>query len=576
VHLAVALAALAGCSGSASPSDSGGGAGGNASAGQTSVAGASSGTADANSGTAGAATAGAGSSAAGSGGSGGAGPSSGGAGPTGGTSSGGSANNDAAAPQHLTVPPLAFEDTHITVVWQKPATGTAASYNVYVNGMRVGSVSKITYASGDSNQQLFYDLTSLSPSTSYTITVRALSSAGVESSDSNAVVQATTAAPSTLSVTAAPYNAAKDGTTLATTALQKAISDCPAGGKVLFPAGKYLSGALYLKSNCTYQIDGTLVASGKAADYQQGNNRFPIYGTGGKFGSVKYPDNYKALLNTCGGPTAPDNACTGVKNIRLTGKGSIQSNAALATAEGGANNRGDLVSLTGVNGIYIAGLTLNNSSEHMLFIARSSNITVASVNDQSPGILNGDGIDLVTAYADQLTESGPVGLLPTNAYLFGSTWNNGDDCINLNSGTGAPGVTAATPLDGLHIFNNDTLAGHGGVVYGSYTAAGLKNTWADENTFNGTDVGFRFKSGSGHGGGMATLGGADIAFIGRDNIGNTSVCLEVTDQYPDTTGVPAASGAGVFHDISLDNYQCSGMNQLDTGSNIVVNGKALR
>lgn len=106
------------------------------------------------------------------------------------------------------------------------------------------------------------------------------------------------------------------------------------------------------------------------------------------------------------------------------------------------------MSLTGVNGVYIAGLTLNNSSEHMLFIARSSNITVASVNDQSPGILNGDGIDLVTAYADQLTESGPVGLLPTNAYLFGSTWNNGDDCINLNSGTGAPGVTAGTPVPG--------------------------------------------------------------------------------------------------------------------------------
>jgi polygalacturonase len=113
-------------------------------------------------------------------------------------------------------------------------------------------------------------------------------------------------------------------------------------------------------------------------------------------------------------------------------------------------------------------------------------------------------------------------------------------------------------------------------VYGSYTAAGLKNTWADENTFNGTDVGFRFKSGAGHGGGIAALGAADISFIGRDNIGKTSVCLEVADQYPDTTGVPAASGAGVFHDISLDNYQCTGMNQLDTGSNIVVNGKALR
>lgn len=182
-------------------------------------------------------------------------------------------SDSAAAPQKLVVPPLAFEGTHVTVVWEKPLTGKAASYNIYVDGETIGSVSKIVYPLGDSNQQLFHDVTGLTPDTCYTFTVRAVDESGAESGDSNAVARMTTPTPTTLSVTDAPYNAAGDGSTMATAAIQAAIDACPLGGKVLFPAeGTYLSGALFLKSDCTYQIDGLLLSSEKAADYQSGNN----------------------------------------------------------------------------------------------------------------------------------------------------------------------------------------------------------------------------------------------------------------------------------------------------------------
>jgi exo-poly-alpha-galacturonosidase len=469
----------------------------------------------------------------------------------------------------VTVPPLAFEDTHITVVWSKPSSGSPAGYNIYANGAKVGSVSKIMFPNGDSNQQLFYDITNLTANTSYSIVVRAVDAVGNESGNSNAVVQATTPTSVAINVLSAPYNATGNGSTLTTAALQAAINACPVGGKVLFPAGnKFLSGALYLKSDCTYEIEGTLIASGSKADYQMGNNRFPIYGTGGVYGTTKYPDNYKGLLNTC---PVSNNLCN-VQNIRLTGSGTVQGNSSLASAEGTAA-RGDLVNLTGVKGLYIAGLTFSKSSEHMLFVARSSNITVASINNQSAGISNGDGIDLVTAYADSLTQNGPVGLLPTNAWIFGSIWNNGDDCINLDAGTGAPGVASGTPLDGIHIFNNDTLAGHGGVVYGSFTGGGLKNTWAVENTFNGTDIGFRIKTGSGHGGGIAKLGAGDVGLVGIDNVfKNPGIGIQITNTYPDTTGLPGA-GVGVFHDINISG--CSGSAKsaiaIDTGSNLNIN-----
>lgn len=46
-----------------------------------------------------------------------------------------------AAPQKLQVPTLAFDDTTITLAWEKPtaASGEIKDYNVYMNGKLLGS-----------------------------------------------------------------------------------------------------------------------------------------------------------------------------------------------------------------------------------------------------------------------------------------------------------------------------------------------------------------------------------------------------------------------------------------------------
>ncbi|MFT3735203.1 MAG: fibronectin type III domain-containing protein [Rhodocyclaceae bacterium] len=492
------------------------------------------------------------------------------------------------APVNLAVPPLAFEDTHITVAWEKPASyADIVGYNIYANGTLKGTVSKISWPSGITNQQLYYDVTGLTASTAYSISVRAYNSAGVESASAT-VSQTTTATPTVINVTT--YGAVGDGATLNTKAIQNAINACPTNGKVLIPSGTFKSGALYLKSDCTYQIDGVLLGSDAAADYEFGNNRFPIYGTTG-FGSVKYPDNYKALINTCGYYTdwtartgyVADNLCTSPKNIRLVGSGSVVGSSGSSAdasnsgyylttlahnqraAQGGDNDTGDparadLLSLTGTNGLYVANLKFSLPPDHMLFIARSSNITIANINANSwptastNGIHNGDGIDLSTAWASSLTASGPVGLLPTNAWIFGSIFDNGDDCINLNAGTSLPGTIANTPVNGVKIFNNYTLHGHGGVVLGSFTAAGFKNIAITENTFNGTEIGLRFKTGTNRGGGIATLGAGDFGVRALDNKVNavTKRAVVVMSSYADSTFANAPT-PGIFHDIEITN-----------------------
>lgn len=454
-------------------------------------------------------------------------------------------------PINVVVPPLAFEDTHIMVSWQKPTTATGiVGYNVYVNGTKKGSVSTITWASGMTNSQLYYDATGLTANTSYTIKVRSYDSSGAESADSTSVTQVTTATPAIVYV---HTYASQSGTQ--TSQVQAAINACATNGKVVISSGEtFTSGALYLKGNCTYQIDGTLKGSDAAADYAWGNNRFPMYGTGGSYGTVKYPTNYKSLLNTC---QTSNNACTGVNNIRLVGAGTVAGASGSAsdsansgyylstlginerTAQGSVDTaRGDLVSITGSTGVYISKLKFTLPAMHMLFVARGSNVTIANINanswpsGSSKGIHNGDGVDLVST---------------TNAYIFGSTFDNGDDCINTNAGTNAPGVYDNKPIQNLHVFNNYTLHGHGGVVFGSFTAGWMKQVWVDENFFNGTDIGLRFKTGTNRGGGADGIIATDNKMSGVKSAG-----VEVMGSYPDSTGM-GSGGVGYFKNITVTN-----------------------
>lgn len=69
------------------------------------------------------------------------------------------------------------------------------------------------------------------------------------------------------------FGAVGDGKTLCTVAIQKAVDACAAGGwgTVRLPAGRYLSGALVLKSNVTLRVErgATLLGSPRPEDYPE-------------------------------------------------------------------------------------------------------------------------------------------------------------------------------------------------------------------------------------------------------------------------------------------------------------------
>jgi exo-poly-alpha-galacturonosidase len=442
-----------------------------------------------------------------------------------------------AAPQKVMVPPMAYDDSSITVVWSKPSDySNVVGYNVYQEGSLAGST-----------KNLFYNIKGLEPNSPYSITVKAVNAAGEESGPSNKIIQLTAPTMKVFNVTA--YGAVGDGKTLNTVAIQKAINECTPGGKVLIPSGTFVSGALFLKSNMTLQIDGTLRGSDNAADYPLTSKRFPYYASGNNYMGLinAYTDKYGSITNVriCGSGTVNGGSdtvgsLTGHKNTILGDNQAKDANEDSA--------RADMITAKGVDGLYLGGLTLVNASMHVIFISYSKNITVDGLTVTTYDIHNADGIDLATS---------------DTAYIFNSIFDAGDDCINFNAGVGADGVKENFPDNNIRVFNCIAKRGHGGVVFGSFTAAWIQNVLVEDCLFDGTDIGIRFKTGAKQGGGARNVLCRDIII---KNIAKHSAIFfdsSYSCDYP-------SGGPGQFKDITIKNVTCTNLKK----NGIYVNGSA--
>ncbi|MGC3962431.1 MAG: glycoside hydrolase family 28 protein [Rhodocyclaceae bacterium] len=267
-------------------------------------------------------------------------------------------------PQNPCVPTLAYDDTSVTLVWNKPDVYTdVVDYNVYLGGTKLGSSAQNNTTNSVAKPYIdsFYAddtagfhtkitfqnfrATGLTPDTYYTFTVRSVDGAGKESADSAKVVVKT--APATTRVyNVATLGAKGDGTTVNTSIIQSAIDECSTGStsafgcKVLIPAdaatGKvFVTGALFLKSNMTLEIaeGATLRGSTNWADYPLGKG-YQLYSYFTNSTDDRRPPSLLNALNPAhmnGSVALVDHQgydeTRGVfQNIRVTGKGTLDGN----------------------------------------------------------------------------------------------------------------------------------------------------------------------------------------------------------------------------------------------------------
>jgi len=178
-----------------------------------------------------------------------------------------------------------------------------------------------------------------------------------------------------------------DGKTLNTIFIQKAIDACnkSGGGRVIFPAGKYLSGTIILKDNVVLHLDkdALLLGSTHVEDYQNPDPFVDGLGVGVGWALVAAAD---------------------VKNIGIEGEGAIDGQGAKLKAqqiltdtrpEGQRwGRRPFLLRVVRCDGVTINGVSLFYSAAWTSHYFQCMKIRIEKVKIISVGVAHNDGMDI--------------------------------------------------------------------------------------------------------------------------------------------------------------------------------------
>jgi polygalacturonase len=219
---------------------------------------------------------------------------------------------------------------------------------------------------------------------------------------------------------------------------------------------------------------------------------------------------------------------TGREDIAVTGKGAIDGNGqywwdmvrkknsgnqqrpqspeelALAALNQGYDNqpsggggrkrqflRPPLVQFHNCSKIRLEGITLRNSPFWTLHPLYSIGVVISNLVISNPqDAPNTDGIDIDSC---------------ENVLIENCHDTVGDDGIVLKSGSGEDGIRAGKPCRRVTVRNCKIESGHGGIVIGSETAAGISEVLAENCLFSGTDRGIRIKTRRSRGGAIRDL-----------------------------------------------------------------------
>lgn len=284
------------------------------------------------------------------------------------------------------------------------------------------------------------------------------------------------------------FGARNDGVILTTQHIQKALDACAesGGGVVSFPAGKYLTGSIFVKNNTHLLLSDSsmLLGSYDLDHYPEQKTR--IQGT-----ELIWP---VALVNV-------NNA----KNVKISGNGVIHGHGRVFWAKAEYMlplylendlrwiinydcKRPRMVVIDNSSNVVISGLTLKESPFWTVHILYSEGVTVDGVtirNATEVKAPSSDGIDIDSS-TDVLVQNCDI--------------DCHDDNFCIKSGRDADGLRVNRPTEYVVIRNNKSRAGSGLITFGSETSGGMNHIYVSNMQAEGTARGIRFKTARTRGG----------------------------------------------------------------------------
>ena len=397
-------------------------------------------------------------------------------------------------------------------------------------------------------------------------------------------------------VTITDFGAVGNGQILNTKSFADAIEAVAAkgGGKVVVPAGIWLTGPITLKSNINLHTEkGALIVFSNDFDL------YPLVET-----SFEGLNTIRCI--------SPING-VGLENIAITGEGVFDGSGgawrpvkkskitagqwkSLLASGGVLNEKGDIwypteaskkgaemsemnvpenlktkadfepikeylrpvmVSIVKSKKVLLDGPVFQNSPAWCIHPLMCEDVTIRNLTIKNPWYSqNGDGLDLESC---------------KNVVIHDNNFDVGDDAICFKSGKDEDGRERGIPTENVIVKHNLVYHGHGGFVVGSEMSGGVKNVHVSHCTFLGTDVGLRFKSTRGRGGVVENIYISDIYMMNIPTepilfdlyyTGNSPI-PEAESVHPDKEKLaammpPVTEETPQFKNITVKNIVCKG------------------
>ncbi|MBI5382935.1 MAG: glycoside hydrolase family 88 protein [Opitutae bacterium] len=301
------------------------------------------------------------------------------------------------------------------------------------------------------------------------------------------------------------YGATAGGTADCTDAIKQAIAACHAagGGRVVVPAGTFLTGAIHLKSKVNLHIaagatllfrtdpaaylpavftrfEGTECMNYSPLIYAFEQENIAVTGAGTLDGGAAL-DNWWGWTKRGANPAA---ATASIRRLRELG----ESATPVAERIFGAGHflRPNFIQPYRCRNVLIEGVTLLRSPMWEIHPVLCTNVTVRGVTVVSHGP-NNDGCNPESS-RDVLIEN--------------CVFDTGDDCIAIKSGRNGDGRRVATPSENIIVRGCTMKDGHGGVVMGSEISGSCRNVFIENCKMDSPhlDRALRFKSNAQRGG----------------------------------------------------------------------------
>ena len=291
------------------------------------------------------------------------------------------------------------------------------------------------------------------------------------------------------------YGAVADGKTLSTEAFRKAIEAASkaGGGRVVVPAGEFLSGAIHLKSNVNLHVSkgATIKFSTNPKDY------LPIVHTRWEgmelmhLSPLIYAYEQKNIAITGEGTLDGQGKAFFWKwhgNPRYGGDPKVISqkpdrdklydmmtrNVPLEQRVFGENSylRPQFIQPYKCKNVLIEGVKIIDSPMWEVHPVLCENVIVRKLHIATHGP-NNDGCDPESC-KDVLIED--------------CFFDTGDDCIAIKSGRNNDGRRINVPTENIIVRGCTMRDGHGGITVGSEISGGVRNLFAENNTMDSPDL----------------------------------------------------------------------------------------